>query len=427
MAQKDLRLLLRDWPGLFWLLAFPLIMALFFGSIFIGMGDEAERAKIEVAFVDNTGGMPYAADFKAELDSLGPITVWPTTLDSAKMMVRLGRRQAYLMLSPDTTAREGFSMYPGGVPELAVGIDPSRQAESGILRGLLTQVHFKLVMAQFTDPGRARSMISESMAELDTLSGLKPDQKQALTDMFSGLNSFFDQAEKDTAFALEGMGGEAGLLAGPNITIDEVTRERTGPRSSFDVTFPQALMWGLIGCVAAFSMSIVTERTRGTFHRLRLAPVSRGQIIGGKALACLVASIGVCVLLMAAGVGIFGVSLDEPLKLALAIAASAVCFVGLMMLISVLGKSEQAVSGAGWAIMLIFSMTGGGMIPLVAMPGWFLSLSKISPVRWGIISLEGAIWRGYSYAEMMPAVTILLVVGIVGYAIGVWILTKSDH
>lgn len=130
---------------------------------------------------------------------------------------------------------------------------------------------------------------------------------------------------------------------------------------------------------------------------------------------------------MAIGILVFGVGMDEPLKLALAIVSSATCFVGLMMLISVLGKTEQAVGGAGWAIMLVFSMTGGGMVPLLAMPSWMLTLSKISPVRWGIISLEGAIWRGYSYAEMMPAVGILIGIGVVGYAIGVWILTRSDQ
>ena len=34
LAGKDLRLLVRDRAGLFWVLFFPLIMAIFFGSIF---------------------------------------------------------------------------------------------------------------------------------------------------------------------------------------------------------------------------------------------------------------------------------------------------------------------------------------------------------------------------------------------------------
>ncbi len=33
IAKKDLRCLVRDKQGLFWALAFPLVMALFFGAI----------------------------------------------------------------------------------------------------------------------------------------------------------------------------------------------------------------------------------------------------------------------------------------------------------------------------------------------------------------------------------------------------------
>ena len=41
LAIKDLRLLVRDRVSLFWVLAFPLLLALFFGSMF--GGDEGER------------------------------------------------------------------------------------------------------------------------------------------------------------------------------------------------------------------------------------------------------------------------------------------------------------------------------------------------------------------------------------------------
>ena len=39
LALKDLKLIYRDKFGLFWLLVFPLLMALFFGSIFSGAGE----------------------------------------------------------------------------------------------------------------------------------------------------------------------------------------------------------------------------------------------------------------------------------------------------------------------------------------------------------------------------------------------------
>lgn len=274
MALKDLRLLLRDWAGLFWLLAFPLIMALFFGSIFGGFGDSSGRGKISVAFVDNTDGMPYAGEFKSLLDSTDVLSVTATSFDSAQAAVRRGNKQAYIALSPDTTTGgQSFGMYPGGIPRMAVGIDPSRRAESGILKGMLTQAHFTLIMKQFTDPANAQDMISASLSGIDTATSLRPEQKRALTDLLEGLNSFFSFEAADTTPAAGGSQTDQGPFKPPDISVTEVTRQRVGPRSSFEITFPQALMWGLLGCVAAFSISIVTERTRGTFLRLRLAPL----------------------------------------------------------------------------------------------------------------------------------------------------------
>ena len=78
-------------------------------------------------------------------------------------------------------------------------------------------------------------------------------------------------------------------------------------------------------------------------------------------------------------------------------------FVGLMMLVASLGRTEEAASGAGWALMMPMSMLGGGMIPLAVMPPWIQPFSYASPVRWAIIAYEGAIWRGFSLAEMVTA------------------------
>jgi hypothetical protein len=60
------------------------------------------------------------------------------------------------------------------------------------------------------------------------------------------------------------------------LTSVSVARERRGPQNAFDITFPQGVIWGLIGCMMTFGMSLVTERTHGTLVRLRSAPLSRG-------------------------------------------------------------------------------------------------------------------------------------------------------
>ncbi len=444
MAIKDLRLLVRDRAGLFWLLAFPLIMALFFGSVMGGMGSSSGRGKLRLAFVDETSDSQYARDFRELLGKSGALRITDTTLADARQSVRVGKRHAYVALLPDTSVNRGFSLYPGGIPRFEVGIDPSRQAESAVLQGLLTETHFSLVMGQLGNPEAAQKMFRSSGQALDTMSdsvsGISSDERKNLRGLFSSLETFYAKqdsiatsdsvAKSNSADSAVVVGSNNAAIGGPfqrpKFEVHNVADNRVRPHSAFEVTFPQALIWGLIGCVTAFAMSIVTERTHGTLIRLRLAPLSQTQIIGGKGLACFIAALGVCIILIGIGYVIFGVRIADPLKLALAIVASSICFVGIMMVISVLGKTERAVSGAGWGIMLVFSMLGGGMIPLFAMPSWMVNIAAISPVRWGITALEGAIWRGLTYQEMLLPLGILVTIGVVSFYVGVTILSRRQ-
>jgi ABC-2 type transport system permease protein len=123
-------------------------------------------------------------------------------------------------------------------------------------------------------------------------------------------------------------------------------------------------------------------------------------------------------LLLAVGVAFFGVRPSSPLLLALPLVSAAVAFVGIMMLVAALGRTEQAASGAGWAVLLVMAMLGGGMVPLFVMPSWMLVASNVSPAKWAILSLEGALWRGFSPAEMALPCMILLGVGLVCFTLG---------
>jgi ABC-2 type transport system permease protein len=131
-------------------------------------------------------------------------------------------------------------------------------------------------------------------------------------------------------------------------------------------------------------------------------------------------------MLMAIGILVFGVRVASWPALVAAVGCSAFCFVGIMMFMSVLGKTEQAVAGAGWAILLVMSMTGGGMVPLMMMPTWMYKIGSISAVKWSVLALEGAIWRGFGPAEMMFPLGVLLGIGATGLAVGTLILSRSD-
>jgi ABC-2 type transport system permease protein len=92
---------------------------------------------------------------------------------------------------------------------------------------------------------------------------------------------------------------------------------------------------------------------------------------------------------------------------------------------SVVGKTEEAVSGAAWGANMLMAMFGGGMIPLVFMPGFMRSLSDFSPAKWSVLALEGAIWRGFAPNEMVLPCVVLVAVGTVCLAAGGMVLSRT--
>ncbi|KAA3633647.1 MAG: ABC transporter permease [Calditrichaeota bacterium] len=415
LAFKDIKLLLRDKAGLFWVIGFPLIMALFFGAIF-GSSGSGDRASIKLLLVDEDRS-EYSIKYITKLSAIETFDITQVPLDSATLLVRRGKASAYVrLLIGFGKAQQQFQ---SDESYIELGVDPSRSFSKEIIRGMLTKVSFEMMTDMFSNPKDLLSDINDDMKAIDTSSTIADSQKVKLKKFFGGLSNFLENY--DTS-----MMQNNSMQEGPKIVTKAITQVREGPRSSYEITFPSAILWALIGCTSAFAVSIVTEKTKGTYVRLRIAPISRAQILAGKGLAAFVTIISVSVILLVFANLVFGVRLDNPVKLAIALCSSALCFVGLMMLISVMGKTEQAVGGGGMAIMLIMSMTGGGMIPLFAMPGWMLTVSNFSLVKWGIVSLEGAIWRGYSYSEMILPVSVLLGSGIFLFVIGTTILIKRD-
>ncbi|MDO8677693.1 MAG: ABC transporter ATP-binding protein [Acidobacteriota bacterium] len=195
---------------------------------------------------------------------------------------RLGDRTAYIVIKPGFgTASE--QMFYGSPREIELGVDPRRQAEAGMVEGLLMKHASADMQKMFTDPAASAQMAEKALADIKRApAGVAP--QLAPVERFLGeLKTFMGSAASAGPGAAAGGSNEWQPL---KITAKDVAREYRGPQNAFDITFPQGVIWGSIGCVMTFGISLVTERTHGTLVRLRMAPLNRGQILGGKALAC---------------------------------------------------------------------------------------------------------------------------------------------
>ena len=428
LASKDLRLLLRDKAGFFFVFFFPIIYAVFFGLLMSGIGGSGGSNPIRINVVDEDQTDESAAFIKTLADA-SEIQMEQVSRTEAADRVRQGKSVAYVVLTPGFGEARS-QLFWGDPPTLEVGLDPARQAEAGMLQGILTKYMMLGFQERLMNPDVIHTQVEDTLTAIDEADDMDPMQRAALQLFLPALDGFMSQinppqqqttANADPTDAPNESNNDAwGGFEPLRIEVVDVAPPRKeGPRSGFEITFPQGIVWGIMGCAAGFGISLVVERTRGTLVRLCSAPISQQQILAGKALACLIATLGVCVFLLLLGVVVFGVRPASYPLLGLAILCSSLAFVGIMMLLSVLGRTEQAAGGIGWAILMIMAMLGGGMIPLFVMPSFMQTLSNISPIKWAILAIEGAIWRGFSLVEMLPACGILLAIGVVCYATGV--------
>lgn len=435
LARKELMLLVRDKFALFWIFAFPLMFALFFGSIFSDGGSSGRAMSVVVVDEDASD---VSAALVGRLDGSEAVGLTREgegddaplerpTLDEARELVQKGKRVAYLRI-PRGYGENPYALFGGGgggdQPALEIGIDPGRRAEAGFLQGVLMEAVFGALQDRVTNPEVVKRDLVAAREEI-AASDLDGGQKLVLQTFLGALERFVDDFDPAT---LEDEGGDGpGGGFGAPFTLVDVTRDRSNqPRSAFDVSFPQALVWGLMSAAMTFAITLVRERSGGTLLRLRLAPITRAQLLAGKALGCFLGCALTMVVLLAFAYVALGVRFDSPPLLALAIASAAACFTGIMMTVSVLGRTENAVAGASWGLLMPFAMIGGGMIPLIAMPDWLLVASDFSPFKWAITAVEGAVWRGYGADEMVKPCAILVGVGIVFFTLGVGIFRKVE-
>ncbi len=417
IALNDLKLLLRDKANAFFTFIFPVLIAVFFGLLFGGGGGQRP---LDLVVLDESGSAA-AAKFVKDLDDDSILSAH-TVKDRAEgeSLVKLGDALACIVL-PKDFATGVDNMFAGGGLQIEAIVDPSRKAESGLLVGKLNEIAFRQLGSAFSNPEQMKRMLDQSRASIDASNGISGVDKMLFKGVFASVERLFAGRARGADDPLASGGGGGWSLA--KVTLVELASSKNGPPSTYAITFPQGIAWVLMSCITAFSTSIASERARGTLLRLSVAPISRGQILFGKALGCFIScAIGITILMLVARL-FFGVHLGNLMLLAIAIAASSGAGAGVMMVISGVFRTEGAAQGAGRAIVLVLAMIGGGTIPLFFMPPFMQLVSSISPFKWAIKAVEGAIWRGYSVTDMMLPIGVLLALAFAGAFAG-WITVR---
>jgi ABC-type multidrug transport system permease subunit len=129
----------------------------------------------------------------------------------------------------------------------------------------------------------------------------------------------------------------------------------------------------------------VAERRQGTLVRLRAAPLTRGQILLGKLVPCLMLSLFQGFFLLLAGYLIFGMHWGpNPLWLIPLVFSTSFAAMGMAMLIAGTARTETQVAVYGTLLVLVLAGISGTFMPRYLMPEAMKHLSYITPHAWAL-------------------------------------------
>ncbi|RVU41964.1 ABC transporter permease [Rheinheimera riviphila] len=364
LIKKDLLLLWREPANLVLILLIPLLMATIFGGIY---GNDSHKSKVTLAVVDEDGSAESAA-FVSLLAARPDLHISQLNLEAARQSTRLGQHVAYMQI--ETGFATGIQQFPFGqqTPVIRLVADPKRQAITGYMTGVTMQTVMQLIENRLGGASTGSTNMN-----------LQPVSVKA-----------------------------------ENIEVSPAM-----PLNAFSVTVPQAVLWSILASVAIMSAGLATERSQQIMLRLKVTAVSMQMIVLSKILSCMTMILMSTTLLFLFGTVTFDLNIQSLSMLSLAIWCSAFCFAGIIMALGTLGGSPGAISGAVWTVMIIFAMLGGGMVPQFMMPEWLAIASHLSPGKWAIQLMEGAIWRDYSWQDALLPALILVILGTLGCAAGI--------
>ena len=143
------------------------------------------------------------------------------------------------------------------------------------------------------------------------------------------------------------------------------------------------------------AMGLAREREMGTLEQVLVTPIRPLFLLVGKMTPFLVIGCFDVLLVLTAGVWIFGVPLHGSLLL---VATGTVLYVlstlGIGLLISTVSRTQQQAFLAGFLFAMPAILLSGVMTPIRAMPFWLQVVTFFNPVRYYIEVLRAVLFKG---------------------------------
>lgn len=161
--------------------------------------------------------------------------------------------------------------------------------------------------------------------------------------------------------------------------------------------------------VGMTSFAFFAEHGWNTWDRLRATRATSAEIILGKALPFLAASVTQFLVIFALSIPLFDLHSRGPLAALVPLAAAfAACLVMLGVMVTALCRTLQQANAVAFGGIVLFGALGGALVPLETLPGWARAIAPATPTYWVMRGFRSVILNGDGLAAVaLPAVVLL--------------------
>jgi ABC-type uncharacterized transport system permease subunit len=165
-------------------------------------------------------------------------------------------------------------------------------------------------------------------------------------------------------------------------------------------------------------LSLFEERRDGTLARILAGPIRPATVLAGKALGSFVTASVAMTILVVATTLLIGADWGLPVGVALLVVAAIISAIGITTLVTSFFRTLDGAASASSAVAITLGILGGTFAPVSEGPEAMATISLLTPHAWFLRGLAELHGPTATIADALPAVGVLLAMGLVTGAIG---------
>jgi ABC-2 type transport system permease protein len=391
---KEFLLLTRDFGGLAILFLMPLLLVITITTIQDGTFKIIKESKIPVLWVDHDQGEISKTIYQGLANSKTLELIENKSETEAAALVFKGDYQLAIVI-PENLSRDLNKKVDENVSGIMAKFGLAEDATSTISTIEKKEVRLYFDPAtQFAFKSSIKNGIDQMIAKVETQSIYKAFQEQISDDPSEAI---FDTESFISFKEIVEEGNEKALI--PNSTQHNI---------------PAWTLFAIFFIILPLSINMVKEKNQGTFVRLRTNPISYATVLGGKTIVYLTVALIQFGLMLLIGVFLFpSIGLPKldvagkiPLLFLVAFFAG-LAAIGLGLLLGTIAKSQEQSAPFGATFVVILAALGGVWVPVFAMPSFMQTISKLSPMNWGLNAFYDVFLRNVGISELLPEISLL--------------------